>query len=128
MSIEFEIGKNVSLPMAVKSDLQKGLESEGWRFFTNAAPNSDSHIELFTDENIKSHYLAKGFTEILVTEAYMRDGRPYPEERGVYARAEEIRRNGDQETRDLLSQLDKSPPHTSIPVPLDKETNILMSH
>lgn len=73
---------------AVKSDLQKKLEAEGWEFFTNHRVKSKfgGKLALSTDHELKDWYLKLGFKEVFVTDAYNIRAELILEARAVYVK------------------------------------------
>ncbi len=76
----------------IKSDLQKTLEKEGWTLEENVDPQiilegRGLSFELDeTDSEVRSVYIEKGFSEVLVTNAYGDLGEILPGYRAVYVR------------------------------------------
>lgn len=63
----------------VKSNLQKRLETGGWEFLTNEIPEPGKG-----EAKIEADYLARGFREVKITEAYNLIGKPIAFLVGVY--------------------------------------------
>lgn len=85
----------------VKSKLQVGLESRGWKFLTNDNPDFDLDIgdilygdmELVprlnpkSDEELRNEYLmSKNFNQVMITDAYDIHGNLLSYLRGVYVK------------------------------------------
>ncbi len=67
-----------------KSELQKILEAEGWRFLTNTEGKRE------IDARLKDEYIKNGFKEVLVTVASDLYARHLHNFRAVYVREEFI--------------------------------------
>ena len=89
----------------VKSELQKGLEAEGWEFLTNEdtsreyvygddgrfnqtypiRPKSDTQIPK-SDTQIRQEYLGRNFKEVRIENSYDIGGNPAPQFRAIYVK------------------------------------------
>lgn len=89
----------------VKSELQKGLEAEGWEFLTNEdtsreyvygddgrfnqtypiRPKSDTQIPK-SDTQIRQEYLGRNFKEVRIENSYDIEGNPISQFRAIYVK------------------------------------------
>ncbi|MBU0894211.1 MAG: hypothetical protein KKF48_03680 [Nanoarchaeota archaeon] len=77
----------------VKSELQKKLENQGWKFLTNDDPYrgerhgfNPSFFRLKTDLDLEQKYLDGGFKEVYITDAFDINGNPIPSYRAIYVK------------------------------------------
>lgn len=87
----------------VKSNLQKKLESEGWRLLTNDDSEIDwiSNDEGFSspimrltpksDGELENTYLERGFEDVKVTKAYDIYGKLLSNYKGIYVKGQPLR-------------------------------------
>ena len=81
----------------VKSQLQESLESGGWKYLGNTFPFDDASLRggdhtrrefPILDEEIKNEFLGRGFSQVMVTDAYSIEAIYLPQHRAVYVRGE----------------------------------------
>ena len=82
----------------VKSELQKGLEAEGWEFLTNEDTsreyvygddgrfNQTYPIRPKSDTQIRQEYLGRNFKEVRIENSYDIGGNPAPQFRAIYVK------------------------------------------
>lgn len=78
----------------VKSELQKKLESQGWRFLTNEDPEAEHYddegfyleYDSTPEADLLMRYIKKGFNKVKVTDAYDIHGNHIPIMRAVYVK------------------------------------------
>ena len=82
----------------VKSELQKGLEAEGWEFLTNEDTsreyvygddgrfNQTYPIRPKSDTQIRQEYLGRNFKEVRIENSYDIEGNPISQFRAIYVK------------------------------------------
>ncbi len=63
----------------IKSDLEKKLENEGWTFLTNELLSFPydfrEHKMVLSDKEIIAGYLSRGYSRVLIADAYNHKGK-----------------------------------------------------